>query len=237
MLKVRPANHQTNGSGRIAVMEDKVKSNHMSVMAKKSVAEKQEERRLEVLQATWNVISKGGLENASLRAIAEELNCTTGVVTHYFRNKDAILQFGLDAIGDEVTKEIQTIFSRPVSSETILEVVDTMLPLDQDSQQWQRVWMQLMAAALIRPDVHKRQRERHQLTRMVVRGILSYLVDHKQITRSIDLDDTTDVILALSEGISAQCALNPDLFTPDRQRHLVRQTLQDILGIAIPQPQ
>jgi AcrR family transcriptional regulator len=45
----------------------------------------QRDRRLDVSEAAWRVIAREGLDRTSLRAIAQELGCTTGVVTHYFR--------------------------------------------------------------------------------------------------------------------------------------------------------
>jgi AcrR family transcriptional regulator len=43
------------------------------------------ERRIEVAKAAWQVIIREGLDRTSMRAIAQELGSSTGVVTHYFR--------------------------------------------------------------------------------------------------------------------------------------------------------
>ena len=49
------------------------------------------ERRREVLDATWRVIARSGLDTATTRAIAEEAGYSIGVLTHYFSDKQDIL--------------------------------------------------------------------------------------------------------------------------------------------------
>ena len=62
------------------------------------LANKQAEWRSKVATAALGLISREGLKGASLRAIAVELGSTTGVLTHYFRNKDELLLFVLETI-------------------------------------------------------------------------------------------------------------------------------------------
>ena len=56
----------------------------------------QQDRRIEVSEAAWKVIVREGLDRTSMRAIARELDCTTGVVTHYFRDKQELILFALN---------------------------------------------------------------------------------------------------------------------------------------------
>ncbi len=48
-------------------------------------------RRAAIVEAALRVIAGAGLENATVRRIAHEAVSTTGLVTHYFANKDEIL--------------------------------------------------------------------------------------------------------------------------------------------------
>jgi len=50
-----------------------------------------EERRAEVLEATWRVIATRGLDAATVRQIAKEAGVSSGVLAHYFTDKDDIL--------------------------------------------------------------------------------------------------------------------------------------------------
>ena len=73
-------------------------------MSQSQKVDKQAEWRLKVATAALELISRKGLKNASLRAIALELDCTTGVLTHYFRNKDELLLFVLDTIMNRLSE-------------------------------------------------------------------------------------------------------------------------------------
>ena len=54
-----------------------------------------DDRRIEVAKAAWQVIIREGLDRTSMRAIAQELGSSTGVVTHYFRDKEDLILFAL----------------------------------------------------------------------------------------------------------------------------------------------
>ncbi len=50
-----------------------------------------DQRRSEFVDATWRVIRDEGLSAATLRRVAAEAKCTTGALTHYFTNREALL--------------------------------------------------------------------------------------------------------------------------------------------------
>jgi AcrR family transcriptional regulator len=54
-------------------------------------------RRSEFVDATWRVIRREGLPAATLRRVAAEASCTTGALTHYFSNREALLVQALSA--------------------------------------------------------------------------------------------------------------------------------------------
>ena len=63
-------------------------------------------RRLEVTEAAWRVIVREGLDRTSMRAIAQELGSTTGVVTHYFRDKDELTLFALEQVFQNLFQDL-----------------------------------------------------------------------------------------------------------------------------------
>ena len=56
-----------------------------------------EARRAELLAATWRVIARDGIEGATVRRISREAGYSTGVLTHYFQNKEDVLRTALQA--------------------------------------------------------------------------------------------------------------------------------------------
>src|ERR1700752_2674735 len=50
-----------------------------------------DDRRDEILSATWRVIARDGIARATIRAIAREASCSPGILAHYFDDKADIL--------------------------------------------------------------------------------------------------------------------------------------------------
>src|SRR5687768_18532842 len=55
-------------------------------------------RQTEIVDATIRVIARDGLAGASLRAIAREIGYTSGVLMHYFRDKEELLVSAAEAV-------------------------------------------------------------------------------------------------------------------------------------------
>ena len=58
-------------------------------------------RRRDVSEAVWRVLADRGFTGLTLRAVATEMGATTGLLTHYFPSKKALVAYALD-IADEL---------------------------------------------------------------------------------------------------------------------------------------
>ena len=61
-----------------------------------------DQRRRDIIQATWQVIARDGIANATTREIAREANCSLGILVHYFKDKAEIMASAMLAAHDEV---------------------------------------------------------------------------------------------------------------------------------------
>ena len=81
------------------------------------IGSRRPERRAEIVSAAGRIIEQKGLEGASLRAIARELGCTTGVLTHHFVSKEDLLHAALDALFRPFAKRYQAAFNQRMPNE------------------------------------------------------------------------------------------------------------------------
>jgi len=136
-----------------------------------------QERRDEVVKATWRVIAREGLDRASMRAIAQELFTSTGVITHYFRDKDQMLDFALSSMAESLETARAPLMKGPISVEQVLEHLARVLPRTPLRVDWWRVWMSFAVAAFNR----RRQGLDHAIfyaeTRKIWTGILRRLLE------------------------------------------------------------
>ncbi|WP_258040274.1 helix-turn-helix domain-containing protein, partial [Streptomyces sp. SM9] len=55
-------------------------------------------RREDVSEAVWRVLAARGFGGLTLRAVAGEMGATTGLVTHYFPSKRALVRHALEVL-------------------------------------------------------------------------------------------------------------------------------------------
>jgi len=108
----------------------------------------QRDRRLEVSEAAWRVIVQEGLDRTSMRAIAQDLGCTTGVVTHYFRDKQELILFALNQVTESLLKAMQAQREQVIGVERLLNMVSAFLPLDVERQSVLKVWLAFLGYAV-----------------------------------------------------------------------------------------
>jgi len=68
--------------------------------------DRSQRRRREVCDAARRVIARNGLEVTTLRDISREGGFTTGVVTHYFPDKQAVIVGAFAAASDDWLAEV-----------------------------------------------------------------------------------------------------------------------------------
>ena len=100
-----------------------------------------EDRRIEVAKAAWQVIIREGLDRTSMRAIAQELGSSTGVVTHYFRDKEELILFALGLVFENVAAEMEARSQGQQGIDRLEQMMFVALPLEQiDRDDW-KVWV------------------------------------------------------------------------------------------------
>ncbi|MGS2614046.1 TetR/AcrR family transcriptional regulator [Micromonospora sp. LZ34] len=105
-----------------------------------------EARRRDVSEAVWQVMATRGFAGLTLRAVAAELGATTGLLTHYFPTKHALVEYALDLL------EQRTI-SRPRrhTGEGLAALRDALLdilPLAPETTHINRIWVSSWDTAL-----------------------------------------------------------------------------------------
>jgi AcrR family transcriptional regulator len=184
-----------------------------------------EQRRHAVAEATWRVILRDGLENTSFIAIAHELGSTTGVLAHYFKNKDALMLFALNrAMGNPKEQHIENTF--PISFERLQHALEHMLPLAPARVTAWKVWIAFLGYAISRPPLLKIQQQRYQDYRSILKTELIAMVKHQLIPASTDLDATIAGMIALVDGIGVGFVLEAKQYPPERQKQLIKAYLQ-----------
>ncbi len=189
----------------------------------------QRDRRLEVCEAAWRVIVREGLDRTSMRAIAQELGCTTGVVTHYFRDKQELILFALDQVTQSLIKAMQAQREEVLGVERLVNMMSAFLPLDVERQAILKVWLAFLGYAVGRDSLMaEHQRSAAQLREVILQD-LQALGSAKLIRDDIDVELEASTLLALANGVSLDFLIQAKNLSPEQQQEVIRRYVDQML--------
>ncbi|MCW2983001.1 MAG: transcriptional regulator [Conexibacter sp.] len=182
-----------------------------------------DERREELLEAVWRVVARDGLERATIRVIAQETGWSTGVLAHYFADKDEILVSALKLAYDRIATRWAVKLEGLTGIRALHELVLDNLPLDDQRELETKFLMSYWSRAIRDGDgVPRPERRGPQLI-----DLLSDLVREGQeageIRRDDPAPDVAERLLALIDGFSLHTLLDPQRLTRERQMALVQR--------------
>lgn len=189
-----------------------------------------DDRRIEVAKAAWQVIVREGLDRTSMRAIAQELGSSTGVVTHYFRDKEELTLFALEQVFENVLEDMKTCAEGRQGIDRLVQMIFVALPLeDIDKADW-KVWVAFLGYSIGRERLVQEHRKRYDFLRQIICQELADLQKALLIRADLDLTLEANALIALVDGIGTGVVIFPEQFSADQQKYLVRRHINAILA-------
>lgn len=65
-----------------------------------------DKRKIEIAEATWKVIVEEGIEQATVRKIAQATGLSVGALRHYFASQSDLLRFSMELVSERVIERI-----------------------------------------------------------------------------------------------------------------------------------
>ena len=157
-------------------------------------------------------ISKNGLENTTMRELAKVARCTTGLITHYFPYKNALLIAAIrHAAGNQLARMEEAAKSSPLD---LVSIFSRNLPLLEDDKIAMNVWLALWnqspintELAAVQRGIHRQYLKFFQRT-LAAAGVVS---DEKKALAQAER------LLAFINGISIQVLQDIAHWPADRQ--------------------
>lgn len=138
-----------------------------------SAGERSERRRREVCQAACRVIIRNGLETTTMRDISREGGFTTGVLTHYFPDKHAVIVGAFVAASDDWLTELRRrLAAAGTAEEQLVALVHLALPSDPGRRAEYRLWSEMWTYAGHDPEFAAQLVETDAVWERQIRGVL-----------------------------------------------------------------
>lgn len=170
-----------------------------------------ESKRNELLRAGIATIAELGYSGASLRKVASRAGHTTGAVTYYFQNKEAMVRAILEHLFDEW--------------DTLLEMGEEVGDLKQRFRRWWEMnsdsdqWMaqfQLLAQARHEPALAEIYQRRYAAYRAKLTLTIAKQQRSGEVRDDIAADILADQIAALADGWAMMFPIEPERFIAGR---------------------
>lgn len=180
-----------------------------------------DERRVELLEAVWRVIARHGIEGTTIRGIAEETGWSTGVLSHYFADKDDIIASALRLVYERTATRWDAKLDGLTGVCALYELVLDNLPLDSEREMETRLLMNYWGLMIRGGDDTPRAQRRgplliDRLTRLIREGQEAGEIRTEQEPKEI-----AERLLALIDGFSLHHLLNPGRLSRKRQVALI----------------
>ena len=185
-----------------------------------------DERREELVLAAWRVIAANGIDKVTIRDIARESGYSSGVLAHYFENKDDLLAHALRLSHTRIRKRYDAEREKAEAAEALRAILLDNLPLDEQRDMETRIEMSFWARALRNGDLHDIQQGESETLRTLLRELVEQAQEDGKIAAGHDREEVLELLGAMIDGISLHALLYPKRLPPKRQAAVMEFALR-----------
>lgn len=117
-------------------------------------------RKEQILSATFDTIYELGLTNTTIAKIAKKAGLSTGIVSHYFGDKQGLINACMRQMLNTLRKKTEQYRSTAGASskEKIKAIIDSNFDISQTNAQAMQLWLDFWSASMHHPDLQRLQR-------------------------------------------------------------------------------
>lgn len=154
----------------------------------------EEIRKEQVLQAAKNCIIQNGVSNLSMKAIASEAGVSTGIIYHYFKNKeDLLLQVLKETFRQSHEQVLQTVEPLKTPSEKLVRHLENINAVPRENPDFYPLFLNYLGEANHHPEIRK-------LVSKFFKNLKSYTDDYLKDSR-LQANNFSTMMYALGLGL------------------------------------
>jgi AcrR family transcriptional regulator len=183
-------------------------------------------RREELVLAAWRVIAARGIDEVTIREIARESGYSSGVLAHYFENKDDLLAHALRLSHTRIQKRYDAELDTPLPADQLRGILLDNLPLDEQRELETRIEMSFWARALRNDALHEIQEQESETLRALLRGLVEKARADGAIAPEHDVEEVLELLGAVIDGVSLHALLYPGRLSAEKQAKVMEFVLE-----------
>lgn len=169
-----------------------------------------DERRLELVDATWRIIARLGIEGATMREIALEAGFANGALKPYFPTKDTLLEFAFGHVFNRTNQRIGRITEGKSGLSALRAFCLEVLPLDEERVNEARIVIPFWQKAINDPQKAEIHQESMERWLAAIRRYLAEARDAGDVSAGVDDATLASQLLNMLLGAQIGAALAAD---------------------------
>ena len=169
-----------------------------------------DQRRIELVDATWRIIARLGIESATMREIALEAGFANGALKPYFPTKDDLLAFAFGHVFSRTNERIAGVTAGQEGLTALRAFCIEVLPLDEERINEARIVIPFWQKAINDPGKARIHRDSMQQWLAAIRQHLAEARQSGAVTTPVDDATLAGQLLNLLLGAQIAAALAPE---------------------------
>jgi AcrR family transcriptional regulator len=182
--------------------------------------------RMRLVKAAWRVIATEGIQAASLRRVALEANCTTGLITHYFTDKNDLVTSAYRQVLDMMISDaITAIAGSDHVADKLLAAIEAIEPARAALKELTVVLINFWAAAAFNATFAAYCKQDYLRWWKLIRIVIEEGVKKGELRKDVNVDMLVDLLTLVSDGLGVGMTLTPGHYPKHYRAAIVRQIL------------
>lgn len=169
------------------------------------------EKKLQIIKATIDCITRFGYSNFSMQDVAQVANVSKGIIHYYFLNKEDLMMAVLDYVSEEIEGHLISTESSATPVIRLSNVIWVCFSIVQNKREYYRInmdfWTQIDQKEKVRQEIALH----YSKFRQTIAGIVQQGIEQK-FFRAGNASHYASMIIALIDGIALQWLFDENVF-------------------------
>jgi AcrR family transcriptional regulator len=188
------------------------------------------ETKLRIIKAAWRIIATKGIQAASFRRVATEAGCTTGLITHYFKDKNELVTYAYRKVLEKMLLDAQVAIEQGKTLlEKLVAAIEAVEPTKLGERDFTVVLMNFWAAAAFNDVFAEHCREDYKIWRETIGKAITEGICNGELRPDTDVKMLTDMLTLATDGLSVGMTLTPAIYPKTYRQSLIAQIIEPFL--------
>ncbi|WP_336765818.1 TetR/AcrR family transcriptional regulator [Paenibacillus sp. USHLN196] len=169
-----------------------------------------DKQRMLVAEAAWRIIRRDGMEQASVRNIADEAGISVGSMRHYFSTQSELLLYAMNLVSERVSHRVQQMSFTGSPMDNMKRLLLEFLPNTEEKLAEMEVWYAFTARSKTDPTLKELANTVYDELRKAVGSVITYLIKLDLSRPDLDKELEIERLYALVDGLGIHTVLRPD---------------------------